>query len=172
MKPSSPAAVCPTPPVWSLPTRHCPFRPLPLPSSEWPGLWGVLSPSPHSPLGPHASPSFCHCPTQSATGPAALPRGLLRGPNPGPGGQWGWGGCGPCGTSFLDHRPFAACQLHGPWAVPSSQRCAKRTLLVWKPELQVQRKNLESLRDKKRKVRREKASFLERDLGLDSPTAE
>lgn len=43
------------------------------------------------PDGPPWLRSLYHCP-QSATGPAALPQGLLRDLNPGPRGQWGWAG--------------------------------------------------------------------------------
>lgn len=63
-----------------------------MPSASPPTPWALMAPN-LLPL-PHTE---CHS-------PAALPQGLLRGLNPGPGGQWGGLVMWALGTS---------CQLHG-----------------------------------------------------------
>lgn len=122
-------------------------QPCPLPRHLRWRLCSVPSPLalPSDSLALHLSTSA----PWSATGPAAWPQGLLRGLNPGPGGSeagvdmWSLGDI------------FSVTYL-------KDSSCPDTSL-----QLQVSKQFLKSLRDKKRKGRRDEVSSLERGPGLE-----
>lgn len=98
IKPPGPAAVCGCPPSGTHARQPC--APAPWPRRDW----GASSAPPSSSPGPHTS-IFCPCPAQ----------GLLRGLNPGPGGQ-GAGLVVSLWHVSLGAQACAACQPRGPQA--------------------------------------------------------
>lgn len=102
VQPPGLAAVCGSPPPEPTPASPVQGRP---------GAAGVWGPPPSPPGLPPLS--VCHCPAQRP--PAhSFAQGLLRGLNPGPGGQQGWAGDIPVARLPWITRPVQLASYGGP----------------------------------------------------------